>query len=215
MSAKQTYSLAHTARCKLQLAADRPDRNLRFILGHAFTLDNLKLRLAEIETNSTSEERDSLEDDLAINARRRASFRVCTARPSVTRDPGQPPRLEDSDSSSDSDEEVFDDDEDEDEGLSLRRFESASAKPPQMIVDDDDDSSSEEDEPASPPTMPSEEELKMITGGEANEELSDLYEHVAGCPCHGHRAPHVSKMWDVPQKPSHEGARVALVQVAA
>ncbi|RDW57387.1 hypothetical protein BP5796_12837 [Coleophoma crateriformis] len=214
MSARQTYSLAHTARCKLQLAADRPDRNLRFILGHSFTLDNLRLRLAEIETNSTSDDSDSSEDDLAINERRRVSFR--TERPSVTRDPGQP-SLEGSDSSSDSDEEVFDDEEDEDEGLSLQRFESATAKPPRMIDDDDDDdddSSSEEDEPTSP-TMPSEEELKMITGGEANDELSGLYQHVAGCPCHGHRAPHVSKMWDVPQKPNHEGARVAVVQIAA
>jgi hypothetical protein len=46
-----TYTLAHTAQCKLKLAANRPDRNLRFVLGHAFTLDNLMLRIVEIENN--------------------------------------------------------------------------------------------------------------------------------------------------------------------
>ncbi|KAK4943573.1 hypothetical protein LTR10_016867 [Elasticomyces elasticus] len=43
------YSLAHTAQCKLKLAANRPDRNLRFVLGHAFTLDKVMLRIVEIE----------------------------------------------------------------------------------------------------------------------------------------------------------------------
>ncbi|EXJ64380.1 hypothetical protein A1O7_00716 [Cladophialophora yegresii CBS 114405] len=47
-----TYTLAHTAQCKLKLAANRPDRNLRFVLGHAFTLDNLMLRIVEIENRS-------------------------------------------------------------------------------------------------------------------------------------------------------------------
>ncbi|ETI28315.1 hypothetical protein G647_00764 [Cladophialophora carrionii CBS 160.54] len=47
-----TYTLAHTAQCKLKLAANRPDRNLRFVLGHAFTLDNLMLRIVEIENKS-------------------------------------------------------------------------------------------------------------------------------------------------------------------
>lgn len=31
------------------MAADAPDRNLRFVLGHAFTLDKVLLRVAEIE----------------------------------------------------------------------------------------------------------------------------------------------------------------------
>lgn len=47
-----TYTLAHTAQCKLKLAANRPDRNLRFVLGHAFTLDNLMLRIVEIENQN-------------------------------------------------------------------------------------------------------------------------------------------------------------------
>ncbi|KEF58706.1 uncharacterized protein A1O9_06632 [Exophiala aquamarina CBS 119918] len=47
-----TYSLAHTAQCKLKLSAKRGDRDLRFILGHAFTLDNVMLRIMEIENQT-------------------------------------------------------------------------------------------------------------------------------------------------------------------
>lgn len=52
LTTSSTYSLAHTAQCKLQLSANRGDRNLRFVLGHAFTLDNLMLRIVEIENRS-------------------------------------------------------------------------------------------------------------------------------------------------------------------
>lgn len=52
LTSSTTYTLAHTAQCKLKLAANRPDRNLRFVLGHAFTLDNLMLRIVEIENQS-------------------------------------------------------------------------------------------------------------------------------------------------------------------
>ena len=52
LTTSTTYTLAHTAQCKLKLAANRPDRNLRFVLGHAFTLDNLMLRIVEIENRS-------------------------------------------------------------------------------------------------------------------------------------------------------------------
>ncbi|KAJ9609156.1 hypothetical protein H2200_006928 [Cladophialophora chaetospira] len=52
LNTNTTYTLAHTVQCKLKLAANRPDRNLRFVLGHAFTLDNLMLRIVEIENKS-------------------------------------------------------------------------------------------------------------------------------------------------------------------
>ncbi|KAK6582241.1 hypothetical protein PZA11_004649 [Diplocarpon coronariae] len=55
MSTRDTYRIAHTARCKLRMAADSPDRNLRFILGHAFTLDSLRLRIAEIEVGGSAD----------------------------------------------------------------------------------------------------------------------------------------------------------------
>ncbi len=56
LTTSTTYTLAHTAQCKLKLAANRPDRNLRFVLGHAFTLDNLMLRIVEIENKSAKSE---------------------------------------------------------------------------------------------------------------------------------------------------------------
>jgi len=219
MSARDTYSLAHTARCKLQLAADRPDRNLRFILGHAFTLDKIRLRLAEIEIESSD---DEYSEEKGVFRERRVSFRGNSPRPTASNDrkrsppPDQFAHLEETDSeSSEEEDEADDEDEDEDEGLSLRRFESGSARPPQMI-DDDESSSSDEDEPKSPPPL-SEEELKMITGRAGDAELSGAYQHISNCPCHGqhHEAPRASNVWEIPQKAGHNGPRLALVQVTA
>lgn len=212
MSARETISLAHTARCKLQLAADRPDRNLRFILGHAFTLDKIRLAIAEIETDDSDDERIDGQTD--AQRERRVSFRGHSPRPSSTERRRSPPpdqfaHLEDTDSGSDEDGE--EDLDAEDDGLSLQRFGSASAKPPQMV--EDDSSSSDEDEPKSPPPL-SEDELKAITGGDGNVDLAKAYNHVAGCPCHGHSAPQVQNVWDVPQKIGQQGVRMAVVQVA-
>lgn len=212
--ATETIRLAHTARCKLQMAADKPDRNLRFILGHAFTLDKIRLQIAQIETDDSDDE----ENELPTEGReRRVSFRGNSPRPvSADRKRSPPPdqfaHLEDTDSDSSEEEEELEDEE-EDSGLSLKRFESGSARPPQMI--DDDSSSSEEDEPRSPPPL-TDEELKALTGGESDTDLAEAYNHVAGCPCHGHiDAPKVEKLWEVPQKPGYQGGRVAVVQVAA
>jgi hypothetical protein len=58
-STRQTYSIAHSAKCKLNLAANRPDRNLRFVLGHAFTLDKVLLRIVEIENESAKDSFDN------------------------------------------------------------------------------------------------------------------------------------------------------------
>ncbi len=58
-TARETYLIAHSAQCKLNLAANRPDRNLRFVLGHAFTLDKVLLRIVEIENKSAADELDT------------------------------------------------------------------------------------------------------------------------------------------------------------
>lgn len=59
ITTKQTYSIAHSAQCKLHIAANRPDRNLRFVLGHAFTLDKVLLRIVEIENYSAKDQFDN------------------------------------------------------------------------------------------------------------------------------------------------------------
>lgn len=217
MSATETIQLAHTARCKLQIAADRPDRNLRFILGHAFTLDKLRLRIAEIEMDREDEEemQDELSEPLgAPHGERRVSFRHNAAKPSTTKRARSPPPDEFPGSDSDSEDEDDDrevDDED-DEGLSLQRFESGSARQPQMVDDDGEDE--DEEELKTPPPM-TEDELRMITGSEGDEELTEAYGHVAGCPCHGEHGPKASNVWQVPQKPGEHGPRYAVVAVNA
>ena len=218
MSARQTISLAHTAECKLQIAADKPDRNLRFILGHAFTLDKLRLRVLEIESGSSGSDDGEGIPELTADRPRRVSFpnnaKAHSASNAKNRSP--PPSAEAQHESS-SEEEDFDDeaeDNEEDEGLGLRRFGSATVKPPRMI-EDEDSSDEEADEPISPPPIPTELELQSITAGPENEELAVLYHGVSKCPCHGHHkdAPHVGRAWEVPQKPGYTGNRVAVVEV--
>ncbi len=181
MSRSQTYILAHTARCKLQLAADRPDRNLRFILGHAFTLDNLRLRIAEIETDSSAYLSDSSDGEdrptcTAHVGERRVSFRSGSPRPTnvgVGRPKSPPPdelaQLSSSESE-DEDDDIEEDDEFEEE-LSLTRFESATAKAPRMVADEGDDEDHGDLGPKSPEMVPSEGDLKIICGQEGDQEL--------------------------------------------
>jgi hypothetical protein len=214
MSVMETYRIAHTARCKLQLAADRPDRNLRFILGHAFTLDNLRLQIAQIEesVDSESDEDDDIDKHVAPPARL-VSFSKSAHRPvgSPGRRRSPPPDKTaghlDPDELSDGEEEVDDDDEEE-EDLRLERFGSATEQLPRMIDDDGED---EEEEPNSP----SEEELRLLTEGAGNAGLTDMYQRVAGCPCHGHQTPAAEKVWEIPQKSEGPGVRLAVVQIAA
>lgn len=223
MSAAEAYTLAHTARCKLQMAADYPDRNLRFILGHAFTLDKLRLRIAEIEMDM--EDENDLVDELsepldAPKPESRVSFKHNSARPSSTNRARSPPPADPSDGSDGEEEEEDDDDmeidDEDDEGLSLQRFESGSARQPQMI---DDKGEEEEEEELKTPPMPSEDELRTITGGEGDEGLAEAYKRVAGCPCHGQKGPHASHVWELPQQPGEQemqhGVRYAVVAVDA
>lgn len=116
---------------------------------------------------------------------------------------------------SESDEEAYEDnEEDEEDGLSLRRFESASARPPRMVDDKEGDQDYDDD---NGPISPTDLDLETITTGPENEELAGLYEHVKGCPCHGKHndAPDITKAWEVPQKPGYMGNRIAVVQVEA
>lgn len=212
MSAKDTYRIAHTAACKLQLAADRPDRNLRFILGHAFTLDKIRLQIAQIEEDDDSDEEDEANNNNIPSAPSPGvvSFPRSANRPvSSTRRRSPPPENHTHDISSDEDEE---EEEEGEEDLRLERFGSAAGLPPRMMPDDGSD---EEDEPPSPPGTPSKQELKVLTEGDGNEGLADMYQKVAGCPCHGHEAPAAEKVWDIPQKMEKEGPRLAVVQVAS
>ena len=239
MSVDETYSLAHTAQCKLRMAADKPDRNLRFILGHAFTFDKVMCRIVEIE-----DERESMPKPVPSEpTERRVSFKDNSNRPTGPlrqeikpptkkgakggRVPSPPPDpgAAHMDESSDSDEYVFEDDEDADDtSLSLSRTTSHIAQRPPTLVPSDDDSSDEDDEPVSPPSRPSDSVLETITEEEGDEVLAELYESIRHCGCQKEvdkQAPPISKVWELPQsevkKPGKgmKPMRTAVVQVQA
>jgi hypothetical protein len=208
------------------MAADRPDRNLRFILGHAFTLDNLRLRIAEIETDPSASISDSDSDNelptcnASVGKPRRVSFQGGSPRPNnVTARPKSPPPDELAhldDSSSESEDDDAEEDDEFEEELSLQRFESATVKAPRMVLDEPEDDEDDDDiGPKSPEMAPGEGDLKIITGGEGDAELAEAYNHVNGCPCHGTKGPGVEKVWEIPGKLGKHGGRIALVQVAA
>ncbi|EXJ85566.1 hypothetical protein A1O1_05930 [Capronia coronata CBS 617.96] len=113
-----------------------------------------------------------------------------------------------------------DEDADEEEGLGLQRFASAADQPPRMIRSTSSSSSSEEEdpnEPVSPPQLPSDIDVKELVQGEQDDELTDLYESVRRCRCHGQRdraGGAASGVWDVPVEKTG-GKRFAVVAVAA
>jgi len=216
------------------MAADRPDRNLRFILGHAFTLDKLRLRIAEIEVSGSSDS-DSEPEDNGTNAvctatrpgemgERRVSFQTGKSGVKAERDrkrsppPPQPPMLEE-DTESDSDEEDDDIDGEEEEDLGLVRFGSAAAQPPRIMGDEEIgpgvvDVLEEQEIEATDPKKYSEEELKKLCEGKGSEELRMAYSGVAECHCHGEKGPHVENFWELPQPEGAVGPRLAVMQVA-
>lgn len=215
MSLSETHNIAHTVRCKLQLAVDRPDRNLRFILGHAFTLDNIRVQLAQVDhivdLESESEEENEDLDGRATQSARGLNFHWSANGP-VARKPRRSPPPEmfsDSDSSLDEDgDEKHEDDEERD--LHLERFGPAVRLPPKVI-----DGDGKDDELAVPSGIPSKEEIELLTQGEGNAELVVMYQAVAECICRRREAPKVEKAWDVPQNLGEDTYRLAIIQVAA
>lgn len=221
-SLRETLSIAHTAECKLHIAANRADRDLRFLLGHALTLDSVSLRLVEIERETSTVQQPTHASGVKFQA---AGTR------STPRKPSPPPSKlsaihagdsdegDDDAAASDSDE-AFSSEDDQDE-LALMRFPSGSARPreePPPLVPSDDDSEDEEDLPS--PELPDEDVLRDITKGESNEELMSMYADVKRCPCHGHHvdAPKLGRIWELPGKLGGgrgDGVRMAVAEVAA
>jgi len=234
VSKTETYTLAHTAQCKLRIAADRPDRNLRFLLGHAFLLDKLTVRIVEIE-----EEHDLVDQQYVasqappIDSERRVSFTAPGHNPSSDqrgrsqergrRQSSPPPDSRHdypSDSDSSSDGHMSGDEEDAGLGLSLTRFQSASALPPRTISDEEDDSSEEEtEEPVSPPSRYTETTIREIVNGSEDEMLTGLYHSVQGCSCQKNveeEAPQIDRVWRLPDMeltPQHGVPKRAIVVV--
>lgn len=204
MSLREAYTLAHTAQCRLQLAASRPDRNLRFVVGHLMHYESLRLRIVEIEHEVTKPSRSSA---VAFKGTGQAGKQS-----SGRKSPPPPPQEYDYDTDSDDEEDMAFDDEAED-GLSLERFPSASAQKPQPapqptrteppeLEPDEGDYSDEDEEPRSPED-PSPEDLERAVKSEGNELYATYYEGVRKCVCHGNTdAPKLDRMWELPPDPS-------------
>ena len=226
----QTLSIAHTAECKLHLAASRPDRDLRFLLGHALTLDSISLRLVEIEreTAATRQPRHASSIKFQAAPRSKAAVRRRSPPPPPSRfsemragsEEDDEDALEDDDEDEEGDaNQDFSSDDDQDE-LALTRFPSGAARPPEevpgLVPSDDSSEDDDEDGPKSP-EMPDEEVLRRITKGESDQELMDVYAKVKKCPCHGHHVdgPDLGRMWEVPSKEGEgrEGVRIVVAEV--
>ena len=118
-----------------------------------------------------------------------------------------------------------DPDEDEDDldndmdGLSLTRFESASAQPPRMVRSDSSSSSEDDEDPVTPPQLPADVDVRDIIGGVKDSEMMGLYESVRRCTCHGHgedsdAGRKAEGVWDVPAEKAG-GRKLAVVAIAA
>jgi len=237
MSHRQTLSLAHTAECKLKIAADKPDRNLRFILGHALTLDSLNLRLIQIEQDNRTVRQPRHAGSVTFKAAGGGSG----SSPLAGRRKTPPPQAAPADIvpalEEDVDDDGAEDDEgasDEEEGLSLQRFPSASAQPPRQspqpervraLVDEhvEGSSSSEDEELESLLDMLTQNlrkgsTVKDITQTDADQNLSQLYNKVKGCPCHKEHVPDVKNFWEINSEQvsglkGFEGMKFALAEI--
>ena len=221
MSLKEAYHLAHTAQCRLNIAANRPDRNLRFVVGHLMHYEALRLRIVEIE-------HDISQGHHAKSVQFKGTGHVCTAT-ELPRKPstGQlgrrsPPPVALPTTTSDDDLSDGSDTEEDGEELSLQRFPSGAARPPRALPDLTPDeigelsgSDEDDDEPVTP-DEPDPESVELALKGDNNGLLAQMYEGVRRCPCHGKTdAPSIENVWELPQsEQTKEGWTRAVAQVS-
>lgn len=227
MSLKEAYSMAHTAQCRLHMAASEPDRNLRFVVGHLMHYESLRLRIVEIEHDISKSERASAvsfkgtghvdHPDCAVGLQRKPS----TGQLGRKRSPPPPVVNDDPEDDEDiSDEDPWSGGEDDEEGadLVLERFPSGSAAPPRpppdLMPDIDNDDDEDEDEPLSP-EEPDQETLEAAMAGPGNSGMANLYNSVRKCACHKQQdAPTFENFWELPPvEGQKEGVTRAVAQV--
>ena len=221
MSLKEAYTLAHSAQCRLQMEANRPERNLRFVVGHLMHYENLRLRIVEIEHDiSKSERASAVQFKGTGHVDQKLQQKPSTGQLGGRKSP-PPPAYDpgDDDEGDDDDPWSGGDEDDEDDGLGLQRFPSGSARPPQHpppelepdVGDDDDD---DEYEPESP-EEPDQETLEKLLQTEGTAGLATMYEGVRKCPCHGKTdSPSFENMWELPpSEGGKEGVTRAVAQV--
>lgn len=210
MSLKEAYSMAHTAQCRLHMAASEPDRNLRFVVGHLMHYEALRLRIVEIEHDISKSERAS-----AVAFRGTGHVGQQKRSPLSGRKSPSPQAAQYSDEDEDDDPWSGEEDDEPDDDLGLERFPSGAAHPPRpppdLIPDVDDE---DEDEPVSP-EEPDQATLEALMQQPADTGLANLYNGIRKCPCHKEQdAPVLEKFWELPaDKAQKEGVTRAVAQV--
>lgn len=238
------------------MSAKDPDRNLRFMLGHAFLLDKALYRVAHIEEDfddHEDEEHENLRPQVATVLRGddekgtdssstvdgqsggldggRVDFKSegeadvkHQERQSSTADAKRQTGLQDGQLTPPDEEfDNLDLDADDDEnGLGLTRFASAAGRPPRLISDEGKEDDEDPDEAVSPPALPADLDVGTVIAGPESEDVSDLYERVRGCPCHGlgDKTVKGTKFWEIPENSAageggKTGKRMAIMQVEA
>lgn len=191
MSLKEAYTLAHTAQCKLNIAASRPDRNLRCVVGHLMHYESLRLRIVEIEHKSYQERR----------ARQANVDHTFQHKPSAQKSSLSTQTHQDDLSDSDEYDDLIED-EDAGDDLSLSRFPSGASKPPPPDLEPDDSSDDDYDDDFLidySPQEPDHDTLERAVKGEENQLVATMYEGVRNCSCHGKTdAPSFERMWELP-----------------
>ena len=215
--------MAHSAQCRLHMAASEPDRNLRFVVGHLMHYENLRLRIVEIVHDISKSERAKAVQFQGTGHVDQVCDRM-QRKPSTgqlgRKSPPPAPRA-----AYDPEEEVHDDDswsggsDDEEggDGLGLERFPSGSARapqPPPDLLPDEGDDEDDDDEPVSP-EEPDQATLQKAMQGEGSKDFANLYDAVRKCPCHKHQdAPTFENFWELPaSEGGKEGVTRAVAQV--
>jgi hypothetical protein len=212
MSLPEVYRLAHTAECRLQMAANSKDRDLRFVVGHLMHYESLRLRIVEIEHDiGKSQRAKAVQFQGTGNLKKKPSTGQLGRRSPPPPPSNNIPGLdkEDEDDLSDS---TSDDESDED--LGLTRFPSGSARPPPLEPDDED--YDDDDEPVSP-EEPDQASLEQAIKGQSNDLLASYYNRTKGCPCHGKtHAESFDRVWELPpSKDDKEGVTRVVAEVRA
>lgn len=201
MSLREAYSLAHTAQCRLQMEVGRPGRNLRFIVGHLMHYESLRLRIVEIEHDTSKSNDTPTTPFKGTGAAAHGHSFASPATQGGVRSP--PPKALSKYEEDDQDDQDFADEVEEDE-LSLTRFPSGASQParapPDLVPDDPREYDVDgDDEPVSPDEI-DQATLEMYVRDGGNDELTTTYNSIRKCPCHGQTdaAPIVERLWEIP-----------------
>ena len=226
MSLPEVYRLAHTAECRLQMAASAKERDLRFVVGHLMHYESLRLRIVEIEHDISKSDRARAVQFQGTGELRKKPSSGQLGR----RSPPPPPQSslldnnhipglddEDEDELSDSASDDVDLDSDDDDDLSLTRFPSGSARQPPLEADEGDEVDEYADEPVSP-EEPDQASIEQAIKGESNELLASYYNRTRKCSCHGKTAVAESfgRVWELPPGESDKmGVTRVVAEVSA